>query len=157
MNPPLFQLTDTTIPNVVQINSLLSLQQGEYNFLTPTNQAGMMIGDALSGYDPQDATSPDGKTNSASGLVGDSLTQVQQMILEYGVGPQLGNFATATIPDEVLAAIKANPGPSAMWNASNGQAGIVPVAGVSPLLPTVSAVDIRSGKAVRIDNLLLLP
>jgi hypothetical protein len=157
VNPPTFQLTDTAIPNVVQINSLLSLQQGEYNFLTPTNQAGMMITDALSGYDPADATSPDGKTNTASGLVGDSLTQVQQMILEYGAGPQLGNFATATIPDEILAAIKANPGPSAMWNASNAQAGIVSVAGVSPLLPTVSAVDIRSGKAVRIDNLLLLP
>lgn len=126
----MFQL-NASVPGAAQANPLLALTQAQYATENKEEQAARMIQDAKSGYDPADSGSADGKINDLSGLVGDSLTQCQQMILTYGMGPALGNFKTATIPDAILAAIKDpdNAGPSDFWNASNAQAGIVAVPG----------------------------
>lgn len=151
-----FQLI-ASVPGAAQANPLLALTQGQYSTESKQEQAARMIQDARDGYDPADSGSPDGKTNDASGLVGDSLTQCQQMILTYGMGPSLGNFKTAIIPDAILAAVKDpdNIGPSDFWNASNAQAGIATVAGVTPLVTIGDVINPHTGK--RFNGVLVLP
>ena len=151
-----FQL-DPSVPGAAQANPLLDVQQNEYSKKNPEQQAAMMIQTVRSGYDPSDTGSPAGKVNGPSGLVGDSLSQAQLMILTYGMGASLGNFATVTIPDAILAAINnpANKGPEAFWNAGPAMAGIVSIPGVTPLVQVVNVVNPHTGK--QFNGVLLLP
>lgn len=154
----IFQL-DPSVPGAAEINPLIAVTQNSFNFLQQnnqpdlTNQAAKAIQATRSSYDPSDAASPAGKINKASGLVGDAMTQVQQMIYGYGTVPS--DFVNVVLPDSIVSAIKANPGPSDMWNLSPAQLGLVTVAGVAPLVVTGSVINKNTGK--RFDNVLILP
>ena len=84
-----FQL-DPSVPGAAQANPLLDVQQNEYSKRKlPSNRRPLTIQTVRSGYDPSDTGSPAGKVNGPSGLVGDSLSQAQLMILTYGMGASL--------------------------------------------------------------------
>lgn len=142
-----FQL-DPSVPGAANTNSLIALQQEEYGFLSTTNQAGKMLQDALAGANGGDKNF--GKV-SVTGVAWNELTEVQQNIFDYGTTEP---FDSANVPQAIWDAIKANPGPTAMWNASYAQAGVVAVAGVTPLVGRGSVI---TPSGTRLDNVFILP
>ena len=152
----MFQL-NASVPGAAQANPLLALTQAQYATENKEEQAARMIQDAKSGYDPADSGSADGKINDLSGLVGDSLTQCQQMILTYGMGLGAWKFQDGHYPgcDSRRDQSPGQRGPSDFWNASNAQAGIVAVPGVTPLVTVGSCINPHTGK--RYDGVLFLP